>query len=116
MVQYNLVWDGTVWNGGTEVIDPPQNIWSKKVFLIFFRLTAFVIKTFCAIQKLDGIDIDQNVINTAINWLSSRQRADGAIPESHPVNNKAMDVSLFFECCTAWRSLALLILIVNFIL
>ncbi|CAB4045644.1 complement C3-like, partial [Paramuricea clavata] len=74
-------------------------------------LTAFVIKTFCAIQKLDGVDIDQNVINTAINWLASRQRADGAIPESNPVSNKGMDgdinsditmtayvVTAFLEC------------------
>ncbi|CAB4009200.1 complement C3-like, partial [Paramuricea clavata] len=74
-------------------------------------LTAFVIKTFCAIQKLDGIDIDQNVINTAINWLASRQRADGAIPESNPVVHQEMDgdinsditmtayvVTTFLEC------------------
>ena len=72
------------------------NTWStdKVFFSVFQRLTAFVIKTFCAIKKLDGIDIDQNVIDTAINWLSSRQRADGAIPESHPVYHKEMDVSI----------------------
>ncbi len=65
---------------------------------LYFRLTAFVVKTFCAIQKLDGVDIDQNVINTAITWLASRQRADGAIPESTPVVHQEMDVSLVLEC------------------
>ncbi|XP_028394711.1 complement C3-like [Dendronephthya gigantea] len=74
-------------------------------------LTAFVMKTFCAIQKLDGIDIDQNVIDTGIHWLTSRQRADGAIPENHPVIHQEMDgdinsditmtayvVTAFIEC------------------
>lgn len=67
------------------------------LFHAFYRLTAFVMKTFCAIQKLDGIDIDQNVIDTAIIWLTSRQRADGAIPESNPVIHQEMDVSLGYR-------------------
>ena len=54
-------------------------------------LTAFVVKTFCAIQKLDGVDIDQNVINTALTWLTSRQRADGAVIETNPVVHQEMD-------------------------
>ena len=59
---------------------------------VAIRLTAFVVKTFCAIQKLDGIDVDVNVISTAINWLTTKQRGDGAIIESHPVGNQKMDV------------------------
>ena len=63
-----------------------------------------MIKTFCAIKKLDGIDIDQNVINTAINWLSSRQRADGAIPDSNPVIHQEMNVGLALNVvhCVVW--------------
>ncbi|XP_046864625.1 complement C3-like [Xenia sp. Carnegie-2017] len=74
-------------------------------------LTAFVVKTFCAIQKLDGIDVDVNVISTAINWLKTKQRGDGAIIESHPVIHQEMDgdinkditmtsyvVTAFLEC------------------
>ena len=57
-----------------------------------------MVKTFCAIQKLDGVDIDQNVINTALTWMTSRQRADGAIIETNPVIHQEMDVCLVVRC------------------
>ena len=52
-----------------------------------------MIKTFCAIQNLGGVDIDENVICSAISWLSSVQRADGAIPEQMALYDPGMKVS-----------------------
>ena len=51
-------------------------------YQLLLRLTAYVVKTFCAIQKIDGIDIDQNVINQSMNWLATKQNANGSIEVS----------------------------------
>ncbi|XP_063409247.1 venom factor-like [Mytilus trossulus] len=49
-------------------------------------LTAFVIKVFC--QAKTYIDIDQNIICTGMQWLFTKQNANGSFSETSPVYHK----------------------------
>lgn len=51
-------------------------------------LTAFVAKSFR--QAAVHIDIDENVIDDALQWLSRRQKGDGSFPEVGQVSHKSM--------------------------
>lgn len=51
-------------------------------------LTAFVAKSFR--QAATHIDIDENVIDNALKWLSKTQKEDGSFPEIGQVSHKAM--------------------------
>lgn len=51
-------------------------------------LTAFVVKSF--IQAKPHIDIDNTVVDSAIQWLMARQLADGSFDEPGEVHHKAM--------------------------
>lgn len=51
-------------------------------------LTAFVVKSF--IQAKPHIDIDNSVVESAIQWLMARQLADGSFDEPGEVHHKAM--------------------------
>lgn len=51
-------------------------------------MTAFVAKSFR--QAASFVDIDENIINDALKWLSSTQNADGSFTEVGTVSHKAM--------------------------
>lgn len=51
-------------------------------------LTAFVAKSF--IQATPYIDVDENIINEALRWLSEKQNKDGSFPEVGEVSHKDM--------------------------
>lgn len=55
-------------------------------------LTAFVAKSFR--QAAAHIDIDENVIDDALKWLSKIQKEDGSFPEVGQVSHKAMQGGL----------------------
>ena len=54
------------------------------------RLTAFVIRVFCAAGKFAGIRVDPQVVCDSVRWLTANQRADGAFPELHWVIHREM--------------------------
>ena len=69
----------------------------KKISKItVYRLTAFVMRVFCAAQKFGGISIDEDLICESVTWLVKNQRADGAFPERHDVVHKSMTVCVLF--------------------
>lgn len=51
-------------------------------------LTAFVVKSFK--QAASFIDVDENAIDDALNWLSKKQNSDGSFTEVGTVSHKAM--------------------------
>lgn len=51
-------------------------------------LTAFVAKSFR--QAAEFIDVDGNIIDDALKWLSKKQRTDGSFTEVGTVSHKAM--------------------------
>lgn len=61
---------------------------------MFNRLTAFVVKVFCAARKFDGVAIDDHLVCDSMKWLISNQRLDGAFPEVHDLVHKSLLVSM----------------------
>lgn len=59
--------------------------------ITFFRLTAFVAKSFH--QAKPFIFIDDEVITRAIDWMISKQNADGSFPEPGRIIHKNMQAS-----------------------
>ncbi|XP_035220649.1 CD109 antigen-like [Stegodyphus dumicola] len=51
-------------------------------------LTAFVVRSFH--QAEEFIDVDENVMTAALEWLSRRQKPDGSFDEPGEVHHKAM--------------------------
>lgn len=51
-------------------------------------LTAFVAKSFK--QAATFIDVDESIIDDALNWLSKKQKSDGSFTEPGTVSHKAM--------------------------
>ena len=63
------------------------------VFIVYYRLTAFVARVFCAAQnEFDGIAIDENLVCDSISWILENQRQDGAFPEMKDIIHKSMMV------------------------
>ncbi|GIY59393.1 CD109 antigen [Caerostris extrusa] len=51
-------------------------------------LTAFVVRSFH--QAKEFMEIDENVMNTALEWLARQQKADGSFGEPGEIHHKAM--------------------------
>ncbi|GBM39099.1 CD109 antigen [Araneus ventricosus] len=51
-------------------------------------LTAFVVRSFH--QAKEFMEIDDNVMNTALEWLARQQKADGSFGEPGEIHHKAM--------------------------
>ena len=59
-------------------------------WLLRYRLTAFVVKTFH--QAKAHIFVDDEVLIRAIDWMFARQNSDGSFPEPGRVIHKNMQV------------------------
>lgn len=63
------------------------------VLIVYYRLTAFVARVFCAAQnEFDGIEIDENLVCDSVSWMLENQRQDGAFPEMKDIIHKSMMV------------------------
>lgn len=72
---------------------------SRKIhFVLFCRLTAFVVKSFSEAKPFTFID--DNVINRAVNWLVNNQDPSGAFRETGNVIHKEMQVGDSSVCST----------------
>lgn len=59
-----------------------------KVLLASQRLTAFVAKSLAEASR--HIEIEEEVVQQAVEWLTQLQQADGSFKEVGTVNNEAM--------------------------
>lgn len=63
------------------------------VLIVYYRLTAFAARVFCAAQnEFGGIAIDENLVCDSVSWMLENQRQDGAFPEMKDIIHKSMMV------------------------
>ena len=65
---------------------------SVVLIVLFFRLTAFVMRVLCKAQTFNGVNIDERLVCDSVDWLIQNQRADGALPEINAVISREMVV------------------------
>jgi hypothetical protein len=63
-------------------------LYQETIIFFFFRLTAFVAKSFQ--QAMPYITIEENIIKEALHWLSTNQAANGSFSEMGKVIHQDM--------------------------
>ena len=65
---------------------------TNKIYIIIYRLTGFVMKSYLQAQK--HMYIDNKEIESVIAWIMKQQRHDGSFPIIGKANNKYIQVTL----------------------
>lgn len=60
---------------------------------LYFRLTAYAIKSLSQANKY--IYIDPDILDMGIKWIMSKQNSDGSFEEPGEVHHKALQVCVF---------------------
>ena len=65
-----------------------RKLFLKNNIYFYYRLTAFVAKSFKQAEKY--ITVDEKIVSEALQWLAEKQAANGSFPEVGTVSHRDM--------------------------